>query len=1263
MTAELDAESTAEATGSESKDEGESLLLPLIRGILQNPKYHKLSARQLLTLNLSKSLNNQSGLAPPSPSSRMNSEHSQLNTDDCLGNDCLPIEDSGTESGEDLRLLAAGLQSNLRNMDLVEVIKESPSADSVEPAQSPAGKGKNDALCAGLLAEVTTALARLQTSLNQGDIDLDESKKTALLSLVNRLQNGLIAPEKINDSNVDNDSAVSMNGQSSMENLPESSERRGSCGGASRFAKRRNRVSRHTVGVTREELADARRIIEELELIGMQNSNPNFNKPKITATVVNSKPGVYNAILTRQFSEPITLLRPSHFVPKETTQPIEFPCKPKHKVLLKQSISLDQPVSILKAMPKQELTPKVEDLPSPFKKFSLQRNVSGSSSKFVVNNKAIANDAPTDESSSSSDDEDEMVNTKYFNNNAAAKFKAKENYLRNQQTSERSFNYSSGDETSTPGPRQPKYTSKKMKMKRANTVDLPKSFSFVNTFDLSDKDCSDVETSHNTYSNRGTFSAGLKTTITGGSGASSKLPPQFTPKTENDKKFLAFIQKQNNQVTPSYVNPTGDRNTTKTHNWNNKFGNLKHKFENDEPQMAPKSAIKAAANSAANFWKTIEKDKPSAIVSPLPPVLAQPMMKTLPIVTEKFPWKSSVSEKIMSTDEPIVMRKKQMLDKFVPKEQKPVELPRAIPEPNKLPVLKPANVNNFSHAPMSAFKPPISRKLSNSFKPIQSNEDVIKKPMPQVSNGVVRQLAENGYSQSNPPLPQPRKIISSPTRSIADSSFVKVTKPLPKNEMGPPVPWAAKPKSERVLSLAASKFEQGAPTIHLATSLQHPASATEPTVKYRNNPLYNGTFEKRSSLPPNASYATFEPSMFSVNSGSVSNLSLSKPKESPKTFVTTDFTQPTSVSTYAPPEEKSTRPSLSRQESLTNPALEPLVLTCDRTVFSPKERLQPTMELHDIATPSSSQISNDHSIGSICGDLEHELEDIGDSVECNVAVSRVMIGPVAQTAYTQSSELTSLNSESKENSMMKSLQDSLKKLSQKSPTPEKRPVDLKRLSQDSSNSSIDLKSNSPFKLSAQLSQDSSNSSIDKLPPLKIPVPALPETSYSITYASPPKIQVKSPSIGPAQAHVLYNNVSPLPQVSLQRARSSHMLVIPRPTDPAVIPQGMYGATQSQVVAKQKTVENFFGPKRTESLSVRSISKVASNTRPVSFISPSIVPNAVARKISMFSKPVSRGGSFNSLSKSKTMPSLAPVELLDESNIDDAFEELLGSTNL
>jgi hypothetical protein len=326
-------------------------------------------------------------------------------------------------------------------------------------------------------------------------------------------------------------------------------------------------------------------------------------------------------------------------------------------------------------------------------------------------------------------------------------------------------------------------------------------------------------------------------------------------------------------------------------------------------------------------------------------------------------------------------------------------------------------------------------------------------------------------------------------------------------------------------------------------------------------------------------------------------------------------------------------------------------------VISPKEKAKVESTL---PFPVSPQISNDNSLTSICDDLEHELDDLSESIECQVAVSRVMKGPVAQTAYTQSSELTSLNGQSKENSMVKSLHDSLKKLSQKSPSPETRPS-TKRLSHDSSNSSIDLKLQS-LKMPAgesesRLSKDSSNSSIDFLPPLKIPIPAVPETAYSITYTSPPRIQVKSPSTEP-HAHVLYNNIS----TNLHKVRSSHNLSIPKASaDRSITPPSMYGVPQSLIDHKQKTVASFFtpsAPQRSESLKAKA--------KPFSIAPPQprMAPVPAPRKISLHVKPMTKANqSMNSLSRSKTMPSLANVELLDESNIDDAFEELLSSANL
>lgn len=1146
-----------------------------------------------------------------------NCEHNNLTDDNRLGHDFPTIEDSGTESGEDLRLLGASLNS----MDEVVSVTED-TTDSVSNNNT-SNNSKADSLGSDLLNEVTIALERLQTSLHQGKIDLDDSKKTALLSLVNRLQLGLISPASDKKSESPKVEQLKSPEKSIVSESLNSDIRRVSSGSVNRFSKKKNRANRHTVGVTREELADARRIIEELEMIGIKKNNT-------PTAAVKFAPSPLNAILTRQISEPVTLLRPSQFVPKDNEE------KQKNKILFRQSLSLDQPSPILKKH-KPETTSAFEKFTPPSKPQSTQQQPTNG-----LNKKISHDEAPTDESSSS-DDED-MVNTKFYNANNN-KFKAKENYLRNQQVNERSFNYSSGDESQTPsGSRQSKYTSKKMKMKRANTVDIPKSFSFVNTFDLSDREFSDNDTMHNTHENRTT---GLKTTFTSGN---TPVPPKFTPKTENDKKFMAFIQKQSQSPIPTYVNPLAPPKEQKVHNWTNKFGNLKHKFE-DGGNVAEKP-VEKSNNAAAKFWKSIEKDKPSAKVSPLPAVpikTAQPFVKTLPTSTEKFPWKNDKMS--LSSEEPTISKKKLLLDKFEPKEQLPVLPPKAIPEPNKLTILAPTSVNNFSHNPMSAFKPPISRKLSNSFKPISTQEEVIKKPMPQISNGVVKQMAETGYNVNNPPIPQPRKVISSPTRSIAnsDTTFVKSAK-LPSTK-AEPAPWSSNPKSDRVLSLAASKFEN-VPTVHLASHLD---STQEPIVRFRSNPIYNGGIEKRSSLPPNAVYS-FENSSF-MKKDILPPKSMT-PKDT--TFVITDYTQPATVSTYAPH-------ALQRQDSLTNPSKEPLVLTCDRTVISPKEKSSKPLTVFNPPSPLISNDTSHNSIGSICDDLEHELDDLGESIECQVAVSKVMKGPVAQTAFTQSSELTSLNSETKENSMVKSLHDSLKKLSQKSPTPEK---SSKRLSQDSSNSSIDLKLQtlklpSASECESRLSKDSSNSSIDsKLPPLKIPIPAVPETSYSITYSSPPRIQVKSPSIDPHHvnaAHVLYNNTS-----NLQRVRSTHNLTIPKPSiERSITPPGMYGVSQSVIDQKQKTVASYLGPQRTESLKMKA--------KPFSVAQPqqqSRTPIPAPRKISLQVKPMtkttsiaSRTQSMNSLSRSKTMPSLANVELLDESNIDDAFEELLSSANL
>lgn len=95
----------------------------------------------------------------------------------------------------------------------------------------------------GLLEEVTAALERLESSLKAGaDMNMHKGKKQNLLLLVSRLKNGLISPDKLEDS---------PEIEAEEPNFEEvKAEQRMSGHGPP--AKRRNRNNRHTVGVSRE---------------------------------------------------------------------------------------------------------------------------------------------------------------------------------------------------------------------------------------------------------------------------------------------------------------------------------------------------------------------------------------------------------------------------------------------------------------------------------------------------------------------------------------------------------------------------------------------------------------------------------------------------------------------------------------------------------------------------------------------------------------------------------------------------------------------------------------------------------------------------------------------------------------------------------------------------------------------------------------------------------------------------------------------------
>jgi hypothetical protein len=332
------------------------------------------------------------------------------------------------------------------------------------------------------------------------------------------------------------------------------------------------------------------------------------------------------------------------------------------------------------------------------------------------------------------------------------------------------------------------------------------------------------------------------------------------------------------------------------------------------------------------------------------------------------------------------------------------------------------------------------------------------------------------------------------------------------------------------------------------------------------------------------------------------------------------------------------------------------------------------MELYNIPSPlNDTSISNDL---SYCEELDFPDIPNNDGAEYKAVLSKVMKSPIGQVAVTEQSGVTSLNDQYKEEAVIKSLHDSLLKFSQKSPTPDKRQMEVKQLSHDSSNSSIEKRLDMK-----RLSQDSSTSSLDfKLPALKIPPPRSSRSGFDqgvSVYPSPPQISVKSPmdlaanvlynNIGSAN-NVTYNNVSPNPNSqdahshhmnALQKAKSTHTLAVPSRNS-------FYSVSPVELNEKQKTVAAYFSGTKSPSLDRNQSSAALQHVKPVSFNLPaqtSVGSSSISRKTSMQMKKSTpeRQISIGALSRSKTMPHIGGnLELLDESNVEDAFEELLGN---
>ncbi|CAG9833010.1 unnamed protein product [Diabrotica balteata] len=587
----------------------------------------------------------------------------------------------------------------------------------------------------GLIAEVQNALDKLSQSLCSDSTDITPERRSSLLYLVTKLQAGLSTA------------------------VPKLERRLSSEPG--RFNKRKNRQNRHTVGVSSEELADARRLMEE---IAGHNKIPSTT-PKDSLNI------------QKQNSESSVLSNPPNITFVSKTEPEQELSR-----LSKQNSdsSVTSNPSINKYISKGSVK---NTTPKPFS--SATNSISNNSSTAQTPDFSDHLDGFFGEESSETQKptlkenySDYSTPTTKLTASALDKIKMKE--VRGSQeeakmlqynpiyTKPDNVNYNQPLESSREQKLRFNSDIKKQKMKRANTIDIPKPLQFYEESDDSDGETEAQQHKNNYYALRGPIRVGNP--------VNKKTVPAFEPKTVSDQKFLAFLNK-NNQIPEEQPTRTAawTNQKNRTAVWENKFGNIKSNFEN--VSKVPSSTVK-------NFWKT-QDDAIMSRTNQIGPKISRQSARNL---QQMFEDKRRESQERVVAPPQIQRVSREIIPSRDDQNAITGKLSvKTEPEKNYRLIPAPLPVNKFSHAPQSAFKP-INRR-HNSFE----QKPTIQEPAnEEVSDILKTKIKENNNS----------------------SLFLYSPKPLHDSEGNSPAlspisnkPWLANDNKSRVLSIAAKRFE------------------------------------------------------------------------------------------------------------------------------------------------------------------------------------------------------------------------------------------------------------------------------------------------------------------------------------------------------------------------------------------------------------------------------------------------------------------------
>lgn len=139
---------------------------------------------------------------------------------------------------------------------------------------------------------------------------------------------------------------------------------------------------------------------------------------------------------------------------------------------------------------------------------------------------------------------------------------------------------SNGSIGSTSNKSMNKFALRKLKMKRANTIDIPKA---ENVDDFGSDYGNSDSNNNKTLSNANEMQHQSNRSID----IDKNHLPELKLKSSHDKKYLAFMNKTNDENRMAWMNPSKNALSSQQqrhNNWSNKFGSIKNTFEQHESQ-------------------------------------------------------------------------------------------------------------------------------------------------------------------------------------------------------------------------------------------------------------------------------------------------------------------------------------------------------------------------------------------------------------------------------------------------------------------------------------------------------------------------------------------------------------------------------------------------------------------------------------------------------------------------------------------------------